>query len=208
MADKSAEKERLFNEWFTKSYDRLRGTLRRYGMLDEDNFHDTYLFVRKQVLVPGKDITDYDAYFVGCYKKAALVKIKRENRKRTATDCTRPAERAGFTFFHNTGESSKPTILSRIRRACWAFTRFTSMSRGFSMAFSIAVLVISWNTMRLVFSGSSPKTSNKCHEIASPSRSSSDASHTISAFFASAFNSATNFFLHQIHRHSTIRFRL
>ena len=80
MADKSAEKERLFNEWFTASYDRLRGTLRRYGMLDEDNFHDTYLFVRKQVLVPGKDITDYDAYFVGCYKKAALVKIKRENR--------------------------------------------------------------------------------------------------------------------------------
>ena len=80
MADKSAEKERLFNEWFTKSYDRLRGTLRRYGMLDEDNFHDTYLFVRKQVLVPGKDITDYDAYFVGCYKKAALVKMKRENR--------------------------------------------------------------------------------------------------------------------------------
>ncbi|MCG0164901.1 sigma-70 family RNA polymerase sigma factor, partial [Phocaeicola vulgatus] len=49
MADKSAEKERLFNEWFTKSYDRLRGTLRRYGMLDEDNFHDTYLFVRRQV---------------------------------------------------------------------------------------------------------------------------------------------------------------
>ena len=44
-ADKSAEKERLFNEWFTASYDRLRGTLRRYGMLDEDNFHDTYLFV-------------------------------------------------------------------------------------------------------------------------------------------------------------------
>ncbi|MCB6643596.1 sigma-70 family RNA polymerase sigma factor, partial [Phocaeicola vulgatus] len=24
MADKSVEKERLFNEWFTKSYDRLR----------------------------------------------------------------------------------------------------------------------------------------------------------------------------------------
>ena len=35
MADKSAEKERLFNEWFTASYARLRGTLRRYGMLDE-----------------------------------------------------------------------------------------------------------------------------------------------------------------------------
>lgn len=72
--------ERLFNEWFMKSYNRLRGILRRYGVLDEDNFHDTYLFVRKQVVTPGKSITDYDAYFIGCYKKAALVKIKKENR--------------------------------------------------------------------------------------------------------------------------------
>lgn len=97
MADKSAEKERLFNEWFTKSYDRLRGTLRRYGMLDEDNFHDTYLFVRRQVLVPGKDITDYDAYFIGCYKKAALVKIKRENRYAHPED----------DFFLRCGEEAK-----------------------------------------------------------------------------------------------------
>jgi len=67
MADKSAEKERLFNEWFTKSYDRLRGTLRRYGMLDEDNFHDTYLFVRRQVLVPGKDI------FLRCGEEAKFL---------------------------------------------------------------------------------------------------------------------------------------
>ena len=81
MADKSAEKERLFNEWFTKSYDRLRGTLRRYGMLDEDNFHDTYLFVRRQVLVPGKDLTDYDAYFIGCYKKA------RSEERRVGKEC-------------------------------------------------------------------------------------------------------------------------
>lgn len=97
MADKSAEKERLFNEWFTKSYDRLRGTLRRYGMLDEDNFHDTYLFVRRQVLVPGKDITDYDAYFIGCYKKAALIKIKRENRYAHPED----------DFFLRCGEEAK-----------------------------------------------------------------------------------------------------
>lgn len=97
MADKSAEKERLFNEWFTKSYDRLRETLRRYGMLDEDNFHDTYLFVRRQVLVPGKDITDYDAYFIGCYKKAALIKIKRENRYAHPED----------DFFLRCGEEAK-----------------------------------------------------------------------------------------------------
>ena len=53
MADKSTEKERLFNEWFTKSYNKLRTSVRKYGALDEDNFHDTYLFVRKQVMAPG-----------------------------------------------------------------------------------------------------------------------------------------------------------
>ena len=41
----------------------------------------------------------------------------------TATDCTRPAESDGFTFFHNTGESSKPTNLSNTRRACCALTK-------------------------------------------------------------------------------------
>ncbi len=63
MADKSTEKERMFNEWFTKSYNRLRTSLRKYGIPDEDNFHDTYLFVRKQVMAPGKDITFYEAQF-------------------------------------------------------------------------------------------------------------------------------------------------
>ena len=66
-------------------------------MLDEDNFHDTYLFVRRQVLVPGKDITDYDAYFIGCYKKAALVKIKRESRYAHPED----------DFFLRCGEEAK-----------------------------------------------------------------------------------------------------
>ena len=62
MADKSAEKERLFNEWFTASYDRLRGTLRRYGMLDEDNFHDTYLFVRRHVTITPYADLDIDSF--------------------------------------------------------------------------------------------------------------------------------------------------
>src|SRR5690554_3562528 len=47
----------------------------------------------------------------------------RSTIKRTATDCTRPAERPPLTFFHNTGESSYPTNRSKMRRACWAFTR-------------------------------------------------------------------------------------
>jgi len=80
MADKSAEKERLFNEWFTRSYDKLRTSLRKFGVLDEDNFHDTYLSVRKQVMVPEKHIADYEAYFIGCYKKVTLLKIRKENR--------------------------------------------------------------------------------------------------------------------------------
>ena len=41
----------------------------------------------------------------------------------------------------------------------------------------------SWNTIRRVASSSSPSVSNKCQEMASPSRSSSVASHTVSTFF-------------------------
>ena len=73
----------------------------------------------------------------------AFTSRSRSTIKRTATDCTRPAERAGLTFRHNTGESSKPTMRSSTRRACWAFTKFTSISRGFSIAFKIAFFVIS-----------------------------------------------------------------
>ena len=97
MADKSAEKERLFNEWFTKSYNKLRASVRKYGALDEDNFRDTYLFVRKQVMTSGKDIADYEPYFIGCYRKVALVKVKKENRY------THPED----DFFLRCGEEAK-----------------------------------------------------------------------------------------------------
>ncbi|MNX89337.1 hypothetical protein D3C86_1213450 [compost metagenome] len=43
--------------------------------------------------------------------------------KRTATDCTRPADREGLIFFQSTGESSKPTNRSSTRLACCAYTR-------------------------------------------------------------------------------------
>ena len=49
--------------------------------------------------------------------------------------------------------------------------------------------------MRLVFSLLSPRVSKRCHEMASPSRSASDASQTMDAFCASFFRSATTFFL-------------
>ena len=94
---------------------------------------------------------------------------------------------------HNTGLSSKPTMRSNILLACCASTKSILIKRGFSTAFFIAGAVISWNTIRLVFFGSKPKTSAKCQLILSPSRSSSDASQTSLAFLVIDFNSLTTF---------------
>src|SRR5690606_3241897 len=52
-----------------------------------------------------------------------LISRSRSTISLTATDCTRPADKDGFTLRHNTGESSKPTSRSSTRRACWALTR-------------------------------------------------------------------------------------
>ena len=57
----------------------------------------TPTFVKKAGAGSRKDITDYDAYFIGCYKKAALVKIKRENRYAHPED----------DFFLRCGEEAK-----------------------------------------------------------------------------------------------------
>ena len=57
----------------------------------------------------------------------------------------------------------------------------------------MAFLVISWNTMRFVFSGVSPSSVNRCQLMASPSRSSSDANQTMSAFFTSLLRLLTSF---------------
>ena len=113
----------------------------------------------------------------------------------SATDCTLPAESFGCILFQSIGDSSKPTSLSSTRLACCALTRFMSTSLGESMAASIAFWVISWKAMRFVFESSSPSVSFRCHAIASPSRSSSDASHTVSDDLAAFVSSATTFFL-------------
>ena len=112
----------------------------------------------------------------------------------TATDCTRPADSWGFTLRHSTGDSSKPTRRSRMRRACWAFTRSTSSVRGCANAFSMADFVISWKTMRLVLSAGMAAASIRCQEMASPSRSSSVASQTVSASFTIFLMSVISFF--------------
>ena len=115
----------------------------------------------------------------------------------TVTLCTRPALSDGPTFLHKTGESSNPTILSNILLACCAFTKSMSIVLGFSIAARIAFLVISENTMRFVLLSSISIASNKCQEIASPSRSSSVANQTnllsLIASFANFVSSLTTF---------------
>ena len=121
----------------------------------------------------------------------AAISRSRSTMRRTATLWTRPAERPPRTLRQSTGESLKPTRRSSTRRACCASTRLRSMWRGCSMAARMAGFVISWNTMRRHCAASRPSTSARCHAMASPSRSSSEASHTASAFLACAFSSFT-----------------
>ena len=112
---------------------------------------------------------------------------------RTPTLCTRPALSEGRILRQSTGLNSNPTKRSRMRRACWALTKSLSTVLGDSMAFRMAGFVISENTMRLVWAGFKLSASIRCQLIASPSRSSSVASHTVSAFFASPLSSVTTF---------------
>lgn len=121
----------------------------------------------------------------------AIISRSRSTISFTATDCTRPAERPFRIFFQSTGETLNHTSLSRTRRDCCALTRLRSIFRGFSIALSIAVFVISWKTIRATFVASSPSAAQRCHPIASHSRSSSVAIQTFSAHFTSFFSSLT-----------------
>lgn len=69
-----------YDAWFTSSYDRIRNHLQHcYLGLDEDTFHDAYLFVRKRILL-GKKLTEFEPYFIGCYKKACISVVRYEQR--------------------------------------------------------------------------------------------------------------------------------
>jgi len=125
----------------------------------------------------------------------ARISRSRSTRSFTATDWTRPAESPDRTFFQSTGETSYHTIRSRILRDCCAFTRSRCIFRGVSIACSIAVFVISWNTIRSTFVGSSPRAIQRCHPIASHSRSSSVAIHIFSCIFCEFFEFSDSFLL-------------
>ncbi len=105
-------------------------------------------------------------------ERNAMRSRSRSTTSRVATDCTRPADSRGMTFFHSTGETSYPYSRSRIRRVSCASTSRWLRLRGLRTAFWMASLVISWKTIRLTGTfGLS--TSCRCQAMASPSRSSS-----------------------------------
>ena len=77
-----------------------------------------------------------------------------------------------------------------MRRASWASTSRRSSSRQSSTARRMAAGVISWKTIR--FTGIwGASTSERCQAIDSPSRSSSVARYSSSAFFSSFLRLAT-----------------
>ena len=123
----------------------------------------------------------------------ASISVSRSTTRRTATDCTRPAESPARTLRHSSGESRYPTRRSITRRASWADTSERSIFRGCASAASTASLVISWKTMR---SGLlRPSASARCQAIASPSRSGSAASRVDDAFLTAARRSRICFSL-------------
>ena len=65
----------------------------------------------------------------------ALISRSRSTNNFTATDCTRPADKPRAIFFHNNGETIKPTTRSRKRRVCCALTRSMLRLSGCSNAF-------------------------------------------------------------------------
>lgn len=67
-----------FDAWFSIRYERLRECLGRY--LDEDNFHDTYLLVREKACFSEEPITDFEAFFYGCYRKTMCRKRSSSRR--------------------------------------------------------------------------------------------------------------------------------
>lgn len=69
-----------FDNWFSSSYYRIRNKLECYSRLDKDAFHDTYLFIRVNLLFEKAEIVDFEPYFIGCYKKISLKGVKREKR--------------------------------------------------------------------------------------------------------------------------------
>lgn len=67
-----------FDLWFSSLYTELKD---KFGyFIDEDNFHNTYLFVRNKVMYSEERIENFEAYFFRCYRYKGMTAMKQENR--------------------------------------------------------------------------------------------------------------------------------
>ena len=69
-----------FDKWFASSYTKLREKICFFSMVDEDNFHNTYLFIREKISVSQERIENLEAYFFRCYRYKAMTEMRNENR--------------------------------------------------------------------------------------------------------------------------------
>ena len=69
-----------FDKWFASSYTGLREKIRFFSIVDEDNFHNTYLFIREKIMGGEERIENLEAYFFRCYRYKAMTEMRNENR--------------------------------------------------------------------------------------------------------------------------------
>ena len=67
-----------FDLWFSSLYTELKD---KFGyFIDEDNFHNTYLFVRNKVMYSEERIRNFEAYFFRCYRYKEMTAMRERNR--------------------------------------------------------------------------------------------------------------------------------
>lgn len=71
---------RRFDNWFSVSYYTLKRKLERYSRINEDAFHDAYLSIKINLLFEKEEITDFEHYFMGYYRRISIKEIKHESR--------------------------------------------------------------------------------------------------------------------------------
>lgn len=71
---------RRFDNWFSSHYYDVRKKMCYWANINEDAFHDAYLFLHTNLLFERKEIADFEPYFMGYYRKIMLKSIRCESR--------------------------------------------------------------------------------------------------------------------------------
>ena len=95
-----------FDKWFASSYTGLREKIRFFSIVDEDNFHNTYLFIREKIMGGEERIENLEAYFFRCYRYKAMTEMRNENRYVHPED---------DFFYRFSQEETEPYLRGRIK---------------------------------------------------------------------------------------------